>query len=705
MDQREGLDIKIFWRVLYKRRWTVASFFVVVVCLVTLTSFLATPIYSASTTVQIAPEAPRVVSFKEVVSLGSRNYWEVKSYYETQFKIIKSKRLAKQVLERLNLLSSPPFANAQDPLAVFLDKVSVEPIKGSQLIRIHVEDPDPERAAKMCNTLASVYAEDNLRRKFEISTEALNWLDSESSDIGKRLQEAELRLQKFREENKIVSIEESQNTVMKRLSELSSALTDARKKRLEAEGRYKEVKKVLGEPELSEAFPGVVDNDLVQRLRAQLIDVEAELAQIAQRYKPDHPERKKAEAKLQALKKRIAREVGKILKSFELEYKVALEREKSIQAALDEVENQALALGRSLIEYEILKNEVDSLQQVFSALKTRARETEITGNITANNITIIDAAEVPRRPVRPRKRLNVALAIFVGLVGGVGLAFLQEYLDNTVKTQEEIEALVRLPFLGAVPSYRTEAESDQETSMLFSFEHPRSSFAESCRVVRTNLIFALANRERKRVLVTSPGPQEGKTTIAANLAVILAQGGSRVLIIDSDLRRPLIGKLFGFERKASGLTDLILGRVSVDEAVRSTEIENLFVIPSGPIPPNPSELLSSPRFAELVNVFSERFDWVIFDSPPVVAVADSVVLSSLVDGVALVVKAAKTTRDLLKRAHRQLSDVNAPMVGAVLNDYDVRAEGYRYYYYYRYYRSEEGEPEEVKRGRPSSKKR
>ncbi|HDH96183.1 MAG TPA: polysaccharide biosynthesis tyrosine autokinase, partial [Proteobacteria bacterium] len=483
-----------------------------------------------------------------------------------------------------------------------------------------------------------------------------------------------------------------------RLAELSSALTEAKRKRLEAEGRYKEVKRILKNPELAEAFPGVVDNDLIQKLKAQLIDVEAELAQISQRYKPEHPQRKRVEARLKALRDRLSEEINKILRSFELEYKVALERERSIQSALDEIEEQALSLGRKLIEFEQLKNEVDSLRQVFAALKTRAREAEVSGNIAANNITIIDAADVPLNPVRPRKRLNVALAILVGLVGGVGLAFLQEYLDNTVKVQEDVETLVGLPFLGAVPSYREEAEAGEEASMLFALGHPRSSFAESCRVVRTNLIFALANRERRRVLVTSPGPQEGKTTIAANLAVILAQGGSRVLLVDSDLRRPLIGELFGFGRDTKGLTDLILGRVSVDEAIKSTEVEGLFVVPSGPIPPNPSELLGSPRFRELVELFSERFDWAIFDSPPVVAVADSVVLSSLVDGVVLVVKSAKTTRDLLKRAYKQLSDVNAPLLGTVLNDYDVRTEGYRYYYYYRYYRGE-GSPSEGEEGK------
>lgn len=704
MDQKEGLDVKTVWRILFKRRWTVITFFVVVVSLVTLASFLATPIYRAEVIVQIAPEAPQVVTFKEVVSLGSSNYWEVKSYYETQFKIIRSKRIAQKVLERLNLLSAPPFSDSDDPVEALLGRVSVEPIKGSQLIGIYVEDADPKLAAKLCNALAYIYAEDNLVRKFEISTEALDWLGRESVGIGSQLQTAELKLQEFREKHNIVSFEESQNTVMQRLKELSTALTDAKKQRLEAQGRYEEVKRVLNNPELAESFPGVVNNELIQDLKSQLISEEAELAQIAQKYKPEHPEYKRVEARWLALKKQIETEVKRILKSFELDYRVALEREKSIQKAMDELQAEALALSRKTLEYEVMKNEVESLRQMYSSLKTRSREAEITGNIAANNITVIDAAEVPRDPVRPRKKLNVALAIFVGLIGGIGLAFLQEFLDNTVKTQEEIELFTRLPFLGSVPSFKTELEAGEKPSLLFSNAHPRSSFAESLRVVRTNLIFSLANRAHRRVLITSPGPQDGKTTIVVNLGIILAQGGARVLIVDSDLRKPLVGKLFEIERDASGLSDLILGRVGLDEAVRPTTVENLFVVTSGPIPPNPSELLSTPRFEELAGMFAQRFDWVLFDSPPVVAVADSVVLCRLVDGVVLVVKSGKTTRELLKRAHRQLADVSAPIVGMALNDYDVRAEGYKYYYYYRYYRSATDEASGAKRRRRSLKR-
>ena len=704
MEQSEGLDVKTVWRVFFKRRWSIVAFFVVVVSLVTLASFLSTPIYRAVSVVQIAPEAPQVVSFKDVVSLGSSNYWEDKSYYETQFKIIKSRRIAQKVLERLNLLSTPPYSTSPDPLETLMGQVSIEPIKGSQLINIYVEDADPKLAAKLCNALSYIYAEDNLRRKYEISTEALSWLGHESVGIGDRLRDAELELQKFKEKNNVVSFEESQNTVMQRLKELSTALTEAKKKRLEAQGRYEEVKKVLKNPELAESFPGVVDNDLIRQLKAELASAEAELAQVSKKYKPDHPEYKRVEAKWLALKQRVDSEVKKILTSFELDYKVALERENSIQKAMDDLQAEALALSRKTMEYAVMNNEIESLRQMYSSLKTRSRETEITGNIAANNITVIDAAETPRDPVRPRKKLNVALAIFVGLVGGIGLAFLQEYLDNTVKTQEELEILTRLPFLGAVPSFKTELESGQQPTQLFSHVRPRSSFAESCRVVRTNLIFSLANRARKRVLVTSPGPQEGKTTIVVNLGIILAQGGARVLIVDSDLRRPLVGKLFGLERDASGLTDLIMGRASLDEVIKPSEVANLSIVPSGPIPPNPAELLSSPRFEELANAFAERFDWVLFDSPPVVAVADSVILSRLVEGAVLIVESGKTTRELLKRANRQLADVAAPVIGVILNAFDVRAEGYKYYYYYRYYRSAGDEAGKGRHKRHRSKK-
>ena len=278
----------------------------------------------------------------------------------------------------------------------------------------------------------------------------------------------------------------------------------------------------------------------------------------------------------------------------------------------------------------------------------------------------------------------------LGLLGGLGLVFFFEYIDNTIKNQEDVESVVRLPFLGVIPSFKGD-ENEVASSDLFVHEFPKSSVTESCRVIRTNITYSSPDRRIKRLLITSASPQEGKSTAAVNLGIIFAQGDKKVLIVDTDMRRPRIHKAFGISSGRPGLTNLIMGESTMDEVIADTGIPGVSVIPCGPIPPQPAELLGARHMEELAAELDARFDWVIFDSPPVVAVTDAVVLSRMVDGVILVVKAGKTTRDLVLKAKRQLTDVGAPILGTVLNDFDMKAGGYRYYYYYHSYRSEDGE--------------
>jgi capsular exopolysaccharide synthesis family protein len=424
---------------------------------------------------------------------------------------------------------------------------------------------------------------------------------------------------------------------------------------------------------------------------------------MAQRYLPKHPEMVRLQAQRDLLDRELAAQIAKIVRGIEAEYAVAADREKALTAELDAAKREKQALDKKEIEYRVLEREVETNRGLYDVLQKRMKETQVTENLRANNIRLIDRAEPPLAPVRPRTRVNLILGLILGLVGGAGLAFFFEFIDNTVKTQEDVEGLLRLPFLGIIPSFRGDV-GERIATDLFAHEHPKSSVTESCRVIRTNLLFAAPDKTLRRLLVTSAGPQEGKSTTVTNLGIVLAQGGKRVLILDSDLRRPRLHKVFDVPAGRPGLTTLIMGEATLDEVIFATAVPGLSVIPCGPIPPTPSELLGSRHMEDLLPRLDERFDWVLFDSPPVIAVTDAVVLSRLADGVVLVVKAGKTTRDLVVRAKRQLDDVGAPILGTVLNDFNVLGDGYRYYYYYQAAREDAGGKRETRRrrGRPSA---
>ena len=364
-------------------------------------------------------------------------------------------------------------------------------------------------------------------------------------------------------------------------------------------------------------------------------------------------------------------------------------REKALEGAVTQAKAEAQILNEKAMEYSVLKRKVDSESDIYSELVRRANETRVTQDMQFNNNIIIrEKAEAPRSPIKPKRKTNVMLAALLGLFGGVAIAFLLEYLDTTIKSQEDVEDAVGLPFLGVIPSFT--ADEPEPTSELFTYTYPKSSITESIRSIRTNILFSAAEAPLKKLLVTSAGPQEGKSTTVINLGIIFAQGGKRVLIVDSDLRRPRIHKAFNVTRDR-GLTNLIMNEAKPEQVIVNTKVPNLSVIPCGPIPPNPSELLGLTRMQEIIDELGHQFDIILFDSPPIVAVTDAVVLSKKVDGVVLIIKAGRTTSEMVLKAKKQLTDVTAHILGAVLNDFNIRGEGYRYYYYYHYYRSEESD--------------
>lgn len=680
-----AINVAEFGKVFYKRRWTILTFFLVVSIVVTIATLMQTPIFKATAVIQIETEAPNIIGFKEVVALGSQNYWASKEYYETQFRIIRSRPVVLEVVRRLRLDEQAPFAGAATPGLLLTNMVRIQPIKNSQLVAISVEYHDAQLAAEIANTLADVYREQNLTNKLDASKEALTWLGREQTDRGRLVQEAEEDLINFLREHNIVSFEERQNIVNQRVQTLSDAVTEAKRSRISSQINYQKAVTAKTQSKAL-AIPEVIANELIQNLKEELVLLQKEKSKMLKKWKPDHPGFQKIQNQINQLAADIDQEVDVIIGGLQITYQRDFSREKKLDQVLESGKKEALDLQRLEIAYRIKKRGAMAEGELYDELQKRQKETEITKTLSANNIRIIEPALVPQNPIRPRKRINVMLGALLGLFGGVGLAFLLEYMDTTIKTSEDLERTVPVPFLGIIPSFSADEESKYDE--LFTFRYPKSSVTESCRSIRTNIIFSSAGMTLRRLLVTSAGPQEGKSTAVINLGIIFAQGGKRVLIVDSDLRRPRLHRAFNVARKR-GLTNLIMGESTTEEVIVKTEVPGVDLIPCGPIPPNPSELLGSVRMREISEELAERYDLVLFDSPPVVAVTDSVVMSKIVDGVVLIAKAGKTTREILTKAVRQLADVETHVLGSVLNDFNIRGAGYRYYYYYYHYRSRE----------------
>jgi len=404
---------------------------------------------------------------------------------------------------------------------------------------------------------------------------------------------------------------------------------------------------------------------------------------MSNRYKPKHPKMIRLQSQLVEMRQQISDEVRKIITSIETEYKVAKAREKSLGESLAQQKKDALELNRKAIEYGALQREADSNRQLYEILLNRVKETSLTTELRSSNIRILDAAEVPIHPIRPRKKLNIVLAAIVGLLLGSGLAFFQEYLDNTIKTPDDVESYLGVPFLGFVSSFKT-GDGYKGSSELITVESPKSNVAEGFKQIRTNVIFAASDPTNNAFLFTSALPAEGKTLVCANLAVAMSQMGKNVLLIDGDLRRPRLHELF-FLENTEGLTNVLIGSTEPSEVIADTHVPGLKIVTCGPIPPNPSELLASERSQMFIRYVKGSYDVVLVDSPPVLTVTDPTIMASILDGAILVTKAGETPIEPLMRSLKQLREANARIMGVVLNSVSLRKDSYHYYQYYQYY--------------------
>ncbi len=705
-----------------RKHWTLVTACVVLACgLALLYGKSQRKVYQATSMLEINPHAAQPLGDKatDALDIGAGLSWDTREYYETQYRIITSDRVLSAVVRDLSLTNDYDFLGTQTPPAtpatvedvagLLRGRVSVDPVKYSRLVLIHAEDTDPKRAKRVCDAVAAAYIEQNLGIAVNSSSDAVVWLSGQLDHVKQDLERNENALYEFKQKNDLpsTSINEASNMLRLEMQELDTSLTHTRTKKQEAAARFTELTNVS--PDDPDQLPAseLLASPFLQSVRTQYQDALRERASLVGEGKgDDHPLVKKANERVATAKTALLSEVRNIQGAVERDLAIVTRQEAGEAGLFEAVRRRAVDLNMKEIEYHRLDRARDQNEKLYDLLRERLKESDLARMMKVNNVRIVDSAAEPKGPIRPNVSVNVGMGLFVGLLLGVGLAWLRQQLDSSVKTPDDLEQKLGVTFLGLLPELQAadvprqgrrrrrggggtgaDLPADEGPIELVVQSRPLSGIAEAARSIRTNLIFMNPDRPYRKVLVTSAAPSEGKTTVACSIAVALAQGGQRVCIVDCDLRRPRLHRIFDRAGDA-GVTNVIVGETTVDEVAKPTGIPNLWSIPAGPTPPNPADMLHSERFRKFMDDLSARFDRVIIDSPPLVAVTDSAIISTLVDGTVFVVRAFKTSKHVSAQGLRALRDVDAPVIGAVLNAVNVNRHEYSYYYRYYYYKRE-----------------
>ena len=706
------LNVTRYVRAFWRRKWVVLGVALLVTGLAAVQTMRQPKVYAASTSLIIDVTAPRVLDsdVKELMGDERSNYWFNKEYYATQNQVITSRAVATRVADKLGLQNDAGFlglSHLQDEKArqqamqgadapgLLQSRISVGPVKDSRVVNVAVEDLDPQRAALLANEVAQAYMAENLALRLRTTESATQWLEERKAELEKTSQTSELALYDFKKNGDMLSVsaENKKSSITERISSYEAKLTLVRTQIAALQARVDAIRQLeknsKGDETWAEAVPGVTDT-AIQELKRRFIEQRALCVELGERYLAEHPKMIECTSKLAVMREDFVRSLTNVVRKAETELAQTVGEEKNLSRLLAAALDESFQLGKRQIEFNNLNREAENNRRLYESVLRRLKDIELSGLLRTTNVRVLDAARPSFAPIKPDVNRTVLLALAFGLFLGCMVVVGLEFMENTVASQADVEERLGLAFLGFVPRVEDKAENPRERD-LFVHRQPKSSVAECCRAIRTNLLFMSPDKPFKTLVVTSSGPQEGKSTTCIFLGVAMAQSGNRVLLLDTDMRRPRLHKAFGVPNDV-GISSLVVGEGTLDKAVKSTEVPNLFVLPCGPIPPNPAELLHTQAFAELLKAAGEKFDRIILDSPPLNAVSDSAVLATQTDGVVLVLRAGKTNREAARRALRSLADVQAQMYGAILNDLDVMDARYRdTYMNYRGYYGHYGE--------------
>lgn len=712
-----ALDVMQYVRALWRRKWLIVGVTAVMVLVGTLHTLRQPKIYAASTSLIIDVAAPRVLDtdVKEVMGDERSNYWANKEYYQTQNEVITSRAVAARVVDRLGLRSDPAFLGVegiQDPearkkamasidaVSLVRSRINVIPSANSRVVRIAVEDLDPNRAALLANEVAEAYIAENQALKLKTTEGASAWLEERLSELGSRASSSEMDLYKFKRSADVLSMSvegkgiPQPSTAKQAYDKYMAELINVRTKIAALQARVEAMRQLRksASPEAEHWAEGLAEagEGALRDLRTQVLEQRTACVELSERYLSEHPKMQECQQKLAVVQQELRRSLENLVLGAETDLAASQANERNLLKLVSAAKVEAFQLTEKEIAYQKLQREAENDQRLYELVLKRFKELELSGLLRTSNVRVLDVALPNPAPVRPNTRSAVILFFLLGLMGGVALVVGLEFLDASVASRADVEERLGLSFIGAMPPLKAE---DGAATDLFIHRHPRSPAAEMCRAIRTNLLFMSPDKPFRRVVVSSAGPSEGKSTVVINLGMVMAQTGTRVLLMDTDMRRPRLHKAFGVPDDM-GVSSLVVGEGSLERAIKSTDVPNLFVLPCGPLPPNPAELLHTRAFSELLGKLQERFDCILLDSPPLGPVSDALVLSKQADGILLVLKAGRTQREQAKRAIRSLRDVKAHVIGALLNHVDIRGGKGSDYSTYNYYRSYGGERDE-----------
>lgn len=710
----EMIDLREYWRTLMMHKWGIMGFSFLMTLLAVLVVLNITPIYRATATLLIEAQKTNVVSIEEVYGLDGGN----SEYLLTQFEILKSRKLAETVVNKFDLakhpdynqpsqfafieewdlkglaeqhipfelpLTEPPALTVeqlreikfQQTVDAFLKNLSVSPIRKTQLVKISYESSDPQTAAKIANAVADAYIESTLAAKLELTVKATSWLNEQLKDQRAELTAAEKRLQEYREKEQIVGENGGIDIATRELDLISEKLVDARRERLEKESIYRQIRQAgRNNPDALQLITPILVHPLVQTMKESVSLLQIKRSELSKRYGSRHPRMVAVDSELARAQQDLDRQIISVARGLENEYKVASSAEASLKSNIKGTKGDIQNLSRKEYRLKELQQDVDTKRALYDQFYTRFSETTVTGDLKTANARVSDPAIAPQKPIKPKKKLIVAAVVFLSALFAAMVSLIAKVLDNTLQSSSEVEQKLSQTMLGLLPKLKS-ARKKKNHSYHYFIEEPRSPYAEALRTIRTGIVLSSLDNPYKIICVTSTNPGEGKTTTSLGLACAFGQM-ERVLLIDADMRKPSLAKAVTLNPRDPGLSNLAAASHSFEDCIYRFEAGNIDVLPSGVIPPNPSELLASRHFGLLLEELAKQYDRIIIDTAPCQAVSDAMVLAPVVDAYIYVAKADATPVKHIKSGLKRLQMSNATIAGIVLNQVDV-VKGAKYY--------------------------
>ena len=717
----EEIHLRDYIDVLVRRKWTVISILLVIFFGAAIFTLASTPLFLAKSVIKVSSQESKTTKFENLQT----DIIKMKEFQQTQINLLQSEQVAGRVIKTLNLAKNPIFnkkvavtgaeeagildqikemiamakdfvrfkddsneqelsSNAQalvledQLLKKFRGGLQVSPVRNSELINISFESSDAKLAAEVINTVMQEFINMHMDSRMEASKTASKFLDRQIKNSQIKLETSEKQLTEFSRRIGIVSLDPKSNMVMKQLEELNSALATARATRISKEAIYQQA--VSGN---KSNLNQILNNELIQLLQQKYTLLESEYQDLSITFKAEYPKMKQLKARMDKIQGQIELEKEKIVAAIKNDYETSMKTQLSLEMSTEIQKQKAIDLNDKATQYKIIEREVNTNKSIYQSLLQRAKEIEASVGAAVTNMQVVDRARVPIYPYKPKVALNFLLGMVLGLFGGIGVAFLLEYMDNTIKNPDELATRYHIPILGLIP-FDKGKDTSREVMATKYFNDPRAPISESIRTAMTSIDLSAAGRPPKSILITSILPSAGKSTISCNMALSYLSAGDKCLLIDVDLRKPSLHKVFKTASRSKGLSSVLTGLEKLQDVIHKTEYEGLHFISSGPLPPNPAELISSRRMRELLKVASKHYDHVILDSPPYQGFAELLVLANMVDGTILVTVEGDTPREGVSHFRKSLLNIGGNILGSIMNKTGQK-KGYGSYGGYKYY--------------------